>query len=526
MVTEGPLRGTIVPLGLVGGPASVAPPAARSSWTTTTRRRGTRGSIPQGGQWFVEDLGSTNGTFVADQRVEAPTPAADRYTGPRGTERARAAEVTGDRRTQICGTVRRRARALQQPGLGVRRAAPAHGRGRHGRARRRRRRVLGRGRRVRAAGRGVARFRRRPGPARGGARPTRATRSSHRSDADPELSGHGHDGAGDPARRQQARDGAPGRLARVPDARRRPHAGHHGPHVRAAPGRHRPDHAGGGRGTTRSGRSSCACSATSTRTSRRTCRCARRGRATGGCCARTACRGSSARRPSKRPWRRSTTSTRARTGWSSSRCAPGGGDNITVVLADVVELDDVADGEGPTTNASVVGAAALTRNDPTSADDGPAARAASLTQAGDDEPVGGRASRRDEDDDRAAARRWRVAGRVGRRRRSWSSAASAGRVRAGRNTQYYVGVDDGEVVIFRGLPQTLGPIDAVVAGRALRHGRRRPALGATCANASSRRSRRTRSTTPATQVDMLDEDDTDRPRSTAVAPGRPRRERR
>ena len=27
----------------------------------------------------------------------------------------------------------------------------------------------------------------------------------------------------------------------------------------------------------------------------------------------------------------------------------GGGDNITVVLADVVELDDVADGKGPTT---------------------------------------------------------------------------------------------------------------------------------------------------------------------------------
>jgi pSer/pThr/pTyr-binding forkhead associated (FHA) protein len=28
----------------------------------------------QDGQWFVEDLGSTNGTFVADQRVEGPTP--------------------------------------------------------------------------------------------------------------------------------------------------------------------------------------------------------------------------------------------------------------------------------------------------------------------------------------------------------------------------------------------------------------------------------------------------------------------
>ena len=29
---------------------------------------------PEAGQWFVEDLGSTNGTYVDRQRVEAPTP--------------------------------------------------------------------------------------------------------------------------------------------------------------------------------------------------------------------------------------------------------------------------------------------------------------------------------------------------------------------------------------------------------------------------------------------------------------------
>ncbi|NEA69124.1 FHA domain-containing protein, partial [Streptomyces sp. SID12488] len=30
--------------------------------------------FPQGDQWFVEDLGSTNGTFVGEQKVEQPTP--------------------------------------------------------------------------------------------------------------------------------------------------------------------------------------------------------------------------------------------------------------------------------------------------------------------------------------------------------------------------------------------------------------------------------------------------------------------
>ena len=30
--------------------------------------------FPQGDQWFVEDLGSTNGTFVGEQRVDRPTP--------------------------------------------------------------------------------------------------------------------------------------------------------------------------------------------------------------------------------------------------------------------------------------------------------------------------------------------------------------------------------------------------------------------------------------------------------------------
>lgn len=156
----------------------------------------------------------------------------------------------------------------------------------------------------------------------------------------------------------------------------------------------------------------------------------------------------------------------------------GGGDNVTVVLADVIELDDVADGAGPTTAATVVGAAATSRNEPTSAADGPAARAASLARAaaeaprdvadeddaseavvatstavarvGDDDPDG------DEDDEPRPARRLRPAV-------VWTLAA-VGAVAVlvlgylWTQTQYFVADDDGEVVILRGLPQTLGPV--------------------------------------------------------------------
>lgn len=155
----------------------------------------------------------------------------------------------------------------------------------------------------------------------------------------------------------------------------------------------------------------------------------------------------------------------------------GGGDNVTVVLADVIELDDVADGAGPTTAATVVGAAATSRNDPTSAADGPAARAASLTQSAarqkttpdtpddeDDDPADlpavpvtvGAVGDEDEDDAPVGRRRVR-AGLV------WTFAGllTAAVLVLGylwTQTQYYVADSDGEVVILRGLPQTLGPV--------------------------------------------------------------------
>jgi len=122
----------------------------------------------------------------------------------------------------------------------------------------------------------------------------------------------------------------------------------------------------------------------------------------------------------------------------------GGGDNITVVLADVIELDDVADGKGPTTHASIVGDAATTRNDPTAADDGAAARAASVAKA----------PREEEPEPR---RRWGVV--VGWVVGVLVVLAGIGLTVAWLNTQYYVGVDGNEITIFRGVPQSLGPIE-------------------------------------------------------------------
>lgn len=143
----------------------------------------------------------------------------------------------------------------------------------------------------------------------------------------------------------------------------------------------------------------------------------------------------------------------------------GGGDNVTVVVADVVELDQLRDGAGPTTNAVVVGSAATTRNTPTAASDGPAARAAELSRQANT-PAGGvpvvAESGGDEDDtedeDRRARRR--------RRTRGWVLTVLGLIVVAGAafgfyrwtQTQFYVGESDGRVAIYRGIPQTIGPV--------------------------------------------------------------------
>ena len=71
VVTEGPLTGTIVPLGSSSVLIGRAPGCTLVLDDDYSSSRHAR-IFPQGGAWFVEDLGSTNGTFVGDQRVESP----------------------------------------------------------------------------------------------------------------------------------------------------------------------------------------------------------------------------------------------------------------------------------------------------------------------------------------------------------------------------------------------------------------------------------------------------------------------
>lgn len=73
VVTEGPLRGTTLPLGSSAVLIGRAPSCTLVLDDDYSSSRHAR-IFPQGDQWFVEDLGSTNGTFVGERRVEQPTP--------------------------------------------------------------------------------------------------------------------------------------------------------------------------------------------------------------------------------------------------------------------------------------------------------------------------------------------------------------------------------------------------------------------------------------------------------------------
>ena len=73
VVTEGPLRGTTLPLttsAILIGRAPSCTLVLDDDYSSSRHAR----IFPSGGQWFVEDLGSTNGTFLGTHRVEEPTP--------------------------------------------------------------------------------------------------------------------------------------------------------------------------------------------------------------------------------------------------------------------------------------------------------------------------------------------------------------------------------------------------------------------------------------------------------------------
>ena len=78
-MTQGPLTGTTLPLtqsAVVIGRAPGCTLVLEDDYSSSRHAR----IFPQGGGWFVEDMGSTNGTFVHDQsgdhKISGPTPLA------------------------------------------------------------------------------------------------------------------------------------------------------------------------------------------------------------------------------------------------------------------------------------------------------------------------------------------------------------------------------------------------------------------------------------------------------------------
>lgn len=127
----------------------------------------------------------------------------------------------------------------------------------------------------------------------------------------------------------------------------------------------------------------------------------------------------------------------------------GAPDNVTCVIADVVEA-----GRFGQTAPEIVGAAALDRSAPSRGGSGAAARAAALTSAGRSGEDGGGDGHEDEDGAARPRVHWWVplatllavivvagAGWLGY---AWTQ------------TQYYALGEKGSVVIFQGIPQTLG----------------------------------------------------------------------
>jgi hypothetical protein len=72
-VTAGPLAGTTIPLGdqpITIGRADSSTLVVSDDYVSTNHAR----LVPRGDAWVLEDLGSTNGTFLDRAKVTAPTP--------------------------------------------------------------------------------------------------------------------------------------------------------------------------------------------------------------------------------------------------------------------------------------------------------------------------------------------------------------------------------------------------------------------------------------------------------------------
>jgi pSer/pThr/pTyr-binding forkhead associated (FHA) protein len=79
VITEGALEGTVIPLGttpITIGRAADSTIVLDDDFVSTNHARLT----PNGKQWVIEDLGSTNGTWIDRDRVNAPTVLRPRVT--------------------------------------------------------------------------------------------------------------------------------------------------------------------------------------------------------------------------------------------------------------------------------------------------------------------------------------------------------------------------------------------------------------------------------------------------------------
>jgi pSer/pThr/pTyr-binding forkhead associated (FHA) protein len=72
-IVSGSLKGSTLPLGetsILIGRASTCTIVIEDDFLSARHCR----IFPENGQWFVEDLGSTNGTFLGNQRIDDPVP--------------------------------------------------------------------------------------------------------------------------------------------------------------------------------------------------------------------------------------------------------------------------------------------------------------------------------------------------------------------------------------------------------------------------------------------------------------------
>jgi protein phosphatase len=148
----------------------------------------------------------------------------------------------------------------------------------------------------------------------------------------------------------------------------------------------------------------------------------------------------------------------------------GGPDNVTCVVADVLDLDALPDGAAPGLEPQVVGAAAIDRARPTRGGTGAAARAAALGGAatGATDPTATQPSTVPAPAAPEPADEAEGPGRRTRRIIGWvvgialvllgvTVAATLGY--RWSQEQYYVGVAGGYVAIFQGIPQELGSVE-------------------------------------------------------------------